>query len=77
MGNDQIIMEILNFKILYVGIGLLTFVFLESIFPKEIIQFKKKITRISKNLFFWLLNIGITLILILPLTVYATTLNLH
>jgi len=77
LGNDQIIMEILNFKILYVGIGLLTFVFLESIFPKEIIQFKKKITRISKNLFFWLLNIGITPILILPLTIYATTLNLH
>ena len=64
-------------KILIVTIGLFLFVLLESLFPKEKIKFAKRINRILKNVFFWLVNIGITPIIILPITIFATTLNLH
>tara|TARA_B100000963_G_scaffold121394_1_gene105885 strand:+ start:1726 stop:2481 length:756 start_codon:yes stop_codon:yes gene_type:complete len=69
--------ELLNFKIVFVCTALLILVFFEKILPKEIINFKTKIKRIIKNLFFWLLNIGLTPILILPITITATSLNLH
>ena len=69
--------EFLNFKIILVGTALLIFVLFENIFPKEIIKFKIKIKRTIKNIFFWLLNIGLTPILILPITITATSLNLH
>ena len=69
--------EFLNFKIILVGTALLIFVLFENIFPKEIIKFKIKIKRTIKNIFFWLLNIGLTPIFILPITIAATSLNLH
>ena len=70
-------MELLDKKILLVLIGLITFFLLENLFPKESFKYKKKIKRICKNLILWLLNVGFTPILILPITIYATTLNLN
>ena len=69
--------ELFNFKIILVCVALLILVLLENIFPQEIIKLKKKIKRTFKNIFFWLLNIGLTPILILPITIAATSLNLH
>ena len=69
--------ELLNFKIILVGAALLILVLFENIFPKEIIKLKIKIKRTLKNVFLWLLNIGLTPILILPITIAATSLNLH
>ena len=69
--------EMLNYKIILVCIVLLILVIFENIFPKEIVKFKTKIKRTLKNIFLWLLNIGLTPILILPLTIAATSLNLH
>ena len=69
--------EMLNFKIILVCIALLILVIFENIFPREIIKFKTKIKRTLKNIFLWLLNIGLTPILILPITIAATSLNLH
>ena len=70
-------MELLDQKIWIIVIGLILFVLLENVFPKEKIRFVKKINRTFKNIFFWVLNIGITPIIILPITIYATTFNLH
>jgi sterol desaturase/sphingolipid hydroxylase (fatty acid hydroxylase superfamily) len=70
-------MELLDQKIWIIVIGLILFVLLENVFPKEKIKFVKKINRTFKNIFFWVLNIGITPIIILPITIYATTFNLH
>ena len=70
-------MELLDQKIWIILIGLILFVLLENVFPKEKIKFVKKINRTFKNIFFWVLNIGITPIIILPITIYATTFNLH
>jgi sterol desaturase/sphingolipid hydroxylase (fatty acid hydroxylase superfamily) len=64
-------------KSLIVIIGILFFLFLEYLFPKEKIEFKDKLSRIFKNIFFWLVNIGITPIIILPITIYATQFELH
>ena len=64
-------------KSLIVVIGILFFLSLEYLFPKEKIEFKNKLSRIFKNIFFWLVNIGITPIIILPITIYATQLELH
>ena len=50
---------------------------LETFFPKEKIRFKKKISRILKNIFFWLVNVGITPIIILPISIYATQFEIH
>ena len=52
-------------KSLIVTIGIIFFLLLEFFFPNEKIKFKKKVSRISKNIFFWLVNIGITPIIIL------------
>ena len=70
-------MESFESKALIVGIGLVTFFLLENLFPKEQLKFKNKIKRTSKNIFFWLINIGITPIIILPITLFATTYNFH
>jgi len=70
-------MELLNQKVLFVGIALFLFVLCENLFPNEKASLTKKLTRSFKNIFLWLLNIGLTPILILPVTIYATTLNLH
>ena len=64
-------------KSLIVVIGILFFLSLEHLFPKEKIEFKDKLSRIFKNIFFWLVNIGITPIIILPITIYATQFELH
>ena len=64
-------------KSLIVVIGILFFLSLEYLFPKEKIEFKDKSSRIFKNIFFWLVNIGITPIIILPITIYATQFELH
>ena len=64
-------------KSLIVVIGILFFLSLEYLFPKEKIEFKNKLSRIFKNIFFWLVNIGITPIIILPITLYATQFELH
>jgi len=64
-------------KSLIVVIGILFFLSLEYLFPKEKIEFKDKLSRIFKNIFFWLVNIGITPIIILPITIYATQFELH
>lgn len=64
-------------KSLIVTIGIIFFLLLEFFFPKEKIKFKKKVSRISKNIFFWLVNIGITPIIILPITIYATQFEIH
>ncbi len=70
-------MELFSQKIWIVGVSLILFLLLENLFPKESIKFKKKINRTFKNIFFWLINIGLTPILILPITIYATTINIH
>jgi sterol desaturase/sphingolipid hydroxylase (fatty acid hydroxylase superfamily) len=64
-------------KSLIVVIGILFFLSLEYLFPKEKIEFKDKLSRMFKNIFFWLVNIGITPIIILPITIYATQFELH
>jgi len=64
-------------KSLIVSIGIIFFLILEFLFPKEKIKFKKKISRILKNIIFWLVNIGITPIIILPITIYATQFEIH
>ncbi len=64
-------------KSLIVVIGTLFFLSLEYVFPKEKIEFKDKLSRIFKNIFFWLVNIGITPIIILPITIYVTQFELH
>src|SRR6056300_1378476 len=64
-------------KSLIVSIGIIFFLLLEFLFPKEKIKFKKKISRILKNIIFWLVNIGITPIIILPITIYATQFEIH
>ena len=69
--------ELLNFKIILVCVAFFIIILFENILPKEIIKFKKKIKRTLKNLFLWSLNIGLTPILILPVTIAATSLNVH
>lgn len=64
-------------KSLIVIIGILIFLSLEYLFPKEKIQLRDKLSRIFKNIFFWLINIGITPIIILPITIYATQFEFH
>ena len=64
-------------KSLIVIIGILIFLSLEYLFPKEKIQLRDKLSRIFKNTFFWLINIGITPIIILPITIYATQFEFH
>ena len=64
-------------KSLIVIVGFLFFLFLENLFPKEKIELRDKLSRIFKNIFFWLVNIGITPIIILPITMYATQLEFH
>jgi len=64
-------------KSLIVSVGIIFFLFLEYLYPKEKIKFKKKVSRISKNIFFWLVNIGITPIIILPITINATQFEIH
>jgi sterol desaturase/sphingolipid hydroxylase (fatty acid hydroxylase superfamily) len=64
-------------KSLIVIIGILFFLSLEYLFPKEKIELKNKISRIFKNVFFWMINIGITPIIILPITIYATQFEFH
>src|SRR6056300_1144229 len=67
----------MEIKSLIVFIGICIFLILEFLFPKEKIYFKNKISRISKNIFFWLVNIGITPIIILPISIFATQFELH
>ena len=67
----------MNNKIYIVVIGILIFVSLELLFPKEKILSRKKIKRAIKNVFFWLLNIGITPIIILPITIAATQIKIY
>jgi len=69
--------NLLDQKVFIVLIGLVLFFLLENIFPAEKIKFKNKTTRTFKNIFFWFVNIGLTPILILPITIYATTFELH
>jgi len=64
-------------KSLIVAIGILFFLSLEYLFPKEKIKLRDKLSRIFKNIFFWLVNIGITPIIILPITIYATQFEFH
>ena len=64
-------------KSLIVVIGILFFLSLEYLFPKEKIKLRDKLSRIFKNVFFWLVNIGITPIIILPITIYATQFEFH
>ena len=64
-------------KSLIVAIGILFFLSLEYLFPKEKIKLRDKLSRIFKNVFFWLVNIGITPIIILPMTIYATQFEFH
>lgn len=64
-------------KSLIVLIGILFFLSLEYLFPKEKIKLRDKLSRIFKNIFFWLVNIGITPIIILPITIYATQFEFH
>src|SRR6056300_700985 len=64
-------------KSIIVSIAIIFILTFEIFFPKEKIKFKDKITRISKNIFFWLINIGITPIIILPITIYATQFEVH
>ena len=67
----------MEIKSLIVFIGICFFLILEFSFPKEKIYFKNKISRISKNIFFWLVNIGITPIIILPISIFATQIDIH
>ena len=64
-------------KSLIVIVGFLFFLSLENLFPKEKIELRDKLSRIFKNIFFWLVNIGITPIIILPITMYATQVEFH
>tara|TARA_B100001093_G_scaffold445578_1_gene449282 strand:+ start:567 stop:1313 length:747 start_codon:yes stop_codon:yes gene_type:complete len=64
-------------KSLIVIIGILIFLSLEFLFPKEKIQLRDKLSRMLKNVFFWFVNIGITPIIILPITIYATQFEFH
>ena len=64
-------------KSLIVVIGIMVFLSLEYLFPKEKIALRDKLSRIYKNIFFWLVNIGITPIIILPITIYLTQFELH
>ena len=64
-------------KSLIVSVGIIFFLLLEYLYPKEKIKFKKKVSRISKNIFFWLVNIGITPIIILPISIFATQIEIH
>ena len=64
-------------KSLIVVIGIFVFLYLEYQFPKEKIKLRKKLSRILKNIFFWIVNIGITPIIILPITMYATQFEFH
>ena len=64
-------------KSIIVIVGFLFFLSLENLFPKEKIELRDKLSRIFKNIFFWLVNIGITPIIILPITMYATQLEFH
>ena len=64
-------------KSLIIAIGFLFFLCLEYFFPKEKIKLRDKLSRIFKNIFFWLVNIGITPIIILPITMYATQFEFH
>ena len=67
----------MEIKSLIVFIGICFFLILEFSFPKEKIYFKNKISRIAKNIFFWLVNIGITPIIILPISIFATQIEIH
>jgi len=64
-------------KSIIVSIAIIFILTFEIFFPKEKIKYKEKITIISKNIFFWLVNIGITPIIILPITIYATQFEIH
>lgn len=64
-------------KTIIVILGIILLGFLESLFPKEEFKISKKIKRISKNIFFWLINIGLTPIIILPITITATNVQIH
>ncbi|SMF77998.1 sterol desaturase family protein [Candidatus Pelagibacter sp. HIMB1321] len=64
-------------KSIIVSIAIILVLSFEIFFPKEKIEFKDKFTRILKNIFFWLVNIGITPIIILPITIYATQFEVH
>src|SRR6056300_1283093 len=57
--------------------GILLFLIIEFIFPKEKNLVKNKLKRLFKNIFFWLINIGLTPILILPISIYATKIEIH
>ena len=67
----------MEIKSLIVFIGICFFLILEFSFPKEKIYFKNKISRIAKNIFFWLVNIGITPIIVLPISIFATQIEIH
>src|SRR6056300_755542 len=67
----------MEIKSLIVFIVICIFLILDFLFPKVKIYFKNKISRISKNIFFWLVNIGITPIIILPISIFATQFELH
>jgi sterol desaturase/sphingolipid hydroxylase (fatty acid hydroxylase superfamily) len=67
----------MEIKSLIVFIGICFFLILEFSFPKEKINFKNKISRISKNIFFWLVNIGITPLIVLPISIFATQIEIH
>ena len=47
-------MELLNQKVLFVGIALFLFVLCENLFPNEKASLTKKLTRSFKNIFLWL-----------------------
>ena len=64
-------------KSLIVFIGIILFIILESLFPKQKNNLKNKLHRLGKNIFFWLINIGITPIIILPITIAATQIEIH
>lgn len=57
--------------------GILLFLIIEFIFPKEKNLVKNKLKRLFKNIFFWLINVGLTPILILPISIYATQIEIH
>ena len=67
----------MEIKSLIVFIGICFFLILEFSFTKEKIYFKNKISRIAKNIFFWLVNIGITPIIVLPISIFATQIEIH
>jgi len=67
----------MEIKSLIVFIGICFFLILEFSFPKEKIYFKNKISIIINNIFFWLVNIGITPIIVLPISIFATQIEIH